>query len=175
MKSKNLLFAIITFLTLFSCSSSQYNSASKKEDSVSFHKVDTAKHHPDPTTGIYIQTIEKYIEAVYQRDKTILDTLFILKRSNGQPDDFPDIDLPTSLKNTKLILLNQKESDLQKYLFKKTSPCVNIIGWIEEQKAEFMFVTFFPEFKHQFDCQLFFKYNELEKDYVFEQFSFKSE
>jgi hypothetical protein len=172
---KGFLFATFTFLTLFSCSSSQYNSASKKEDSFSFQKVDTAKQHPDPTTGIYIQAIEKYIEAVYQRDKTILDTLFILKRSNGQPDDFPDIDLPTSIKNTQLILLSQKESDTHKHLFKKTNPCVNIIGWIEAQKAEFMFVTFFPEFKHQFDCQLFFKYHDVEKGYIFEQLSFKSE
>lgn len=177
MNLKDLLIVIIIRLFLFSCSSFPYKSAPEKDAlaplSSKNQTVDLTKQHPDLTKIIYTQAIEKYIEAVYQKNQTKIDTLFIINRKNGQADDFPDINLPTSLKQTKLFLLSQEESNNQKYLFKKTSPCVNIIGWIEEQKAEFVFVTFFPEFKHQYDCHLLYKYNSSKKDYIFEQFNFK--
>lgn len=170
MISKKLLFIFAT--SLLSCLSSPHNSTPEKENSAPLasknQKIESAKQHPDPTTGIYIQAIEKYLEAVFQRDKTNLETLYVLKRNNGQPDDFPKINLPTSLKNTKIVLLDQKESELQKHLFKKNSPAVNIIGWIEEQKAEFIFVTFFPEFQHSFDYHIRFKKTNTEKRYHFD-------
>lgn len=108
--------------------------------------------------NIYSQAIEAYIAAVYKKDKTNFETLFLGKRI-----DFPDIDLPAEISGTKILLLTPEESAQHKPAYSKTSPYINLIGFVENGTAEFIFVTFYPEYQHQYDCYMNFIYNPEKK------------
>jgi len=114
---------------------------------------------------IYSKAIQCYLQAVYHQNKVKADTLFINDRKNGQPDDFPDINLPKIIEGCQIIVLSQKESKSGKHLFKPTSPFVNLVGWADKDKAEFIFFTFHPGFSHRYDCYINFTFNHLTKVY----------
>jgi hypothetical protein len=120
-------------------------------------------------TNIYSKAISDFIEAIYQKDKTTFDTLFFNKRKNGQPDDFPDIELPKIINGTKLLLLSPEETNNNKQLYRKSSPYINLIGWVETDKAEFTFVTFYPEFQHRYDYYVSYQYNATKDNFVIEK------
>lgn len=128
------------------------NSDSSKTDSLITGKNELA--------GIYTQAIAEYIAAVHKKDKTNFNTLFL-----GKHFDFPDIDLPATIDGTKIHLLTQEEINSNKSIYSKSSPYINLIGFIRNNKTEFVFVTFYPEFKHQYDCYLNFKYNSEKKEF----------
>ena len=150
-------------------------------------KAETAKTGPDSSTSsgtsavdsnevsklvltnLYIKAIEDYMDAVHHKDKTVFDTLFLIKRQNGLPDDFPDIQLPPTVKETKISLLTQQEAGNHKSFFRVNAPAINLIGFVEKDKATFTFVAFYPEFHHQFDAYLDYKFNSTKKDYELEQ------
>lgn len=125
-------------------------------------------HEPD-LSGIYAKAIRYYINAVQQKDSTVLDTVFFIKRKNGQPDDFPDIQLPRSVNQTQLILLTQQQADDHKHNYRASSPCINLVGWVENQKAEFVFVAFYPGYTHQSDCHIQYKFNPSTNDFNLEK------
>lgn len=131
--------------------------------------VDSNQVNKAVLTSIYFKAIQDYIDAIHQKDKTVFDTLFFIKRKNGQADDFPDIQLPQNVKQTKLLQLTQQQADNHKQLYCKSSPCINIIGGVEKNKAEFIFVTFYPEYNHQYDCYINYKFNSTKKDYDLEK------
>jgi hypothetical protein len=54
---------------------------------------------------IYTQTIVELIKAAYQRAKTTFDTLYFGTHRYGQPDDFPDIVLPSIIEHTQIRLV----------------------------------------------------------------------
>ena len=118
---------------------------------------------------IYSMAISNYVEAVFQKDKVVFDTLFFGKRKNGQPDDFPDIELPDTIHGAKVFLLTEKEAKANKQLYRKSSPYINLIGWVDRDKAGFTFVTFFPDFQHQYDCYIDYKYNTATNEFELEQ------
>lgn len=120
---------------------------------------------------VYSKAIKDYIEAVYQLDKKVLDTLFILKRQNGQEDDFPDIQLPQKINKTSIILLTQKDADLRRDASRKATPFINLIGNVDDNNADFIFVAFYPGFTHQMDAYINYKYDKLKKEYVLDQLS----
>ena len=123
----------------------------------------------DSLTTLYTKAINEYIGIIRNRDNVKFDTLFISNRKLGQPDDFPDINLPSTINNTHIELipmLNGNEN--QKYIFSKTSPMINLIGCVEQTKAEFIFVTFYPGFKHQFDCYINYTLNTNSKTFELE-------
>lgn len=120
-------------------------------------------------TNLYIKAIEDYMDAVHHKDKTVFDTLFLIKRQNGLPDDFPDIQLPPTVKETKISLLTQQEAGNHKSFFRVNAPAINLIGFVEKDKATFTFVAFYPEFHHQFDAYLDYRFNSTKKDYELEQ------
>jgi hypothetical protein len=114
----------------------------------------------------YSKAIDEYITAVYQRDKSVFDTLFF-----GRHADFPDIELPAMIQNTKIILLTTEEAD-KKRKYRKSLVFINMIGWITKDKSEFMLVTFYPGYVHQFDCMINFKYNSKRKEFELEKLQF---
>ncbi len=131
--------------------------------------VDSNQVNKSVLTSIYIKAIQDYIDAIHQKDKTVFDTLFFIKRKNGQADDFPDIQLPLSVKQTKLLQFTKQQADHHKQLYCKSSPCINLIGGVEKNKAEFIFVTFYPGYNHQYDCYINYKFNSTKKDYDLEK------
>ena len=123
-------------------------------------------------TKIYSQAIADYISLVNKEYKLRFDTLFFGKHVIGQPDDFPDIELPASIKNTKIILISPDEGEkIQKERI--SSFYINLIGWANGQNADFIFVTFSNGFAHQFDCFINYSYDSREKKYVIETTRFK--
>lgn len=128
------------------------NTDSYRTDSLITGKTELAK--------IYSQAIAEYIGAVYKKDKTNFDTLFF-----GKQFDFPDIDLPTTINGTRIIILTQGEIDSKMSIYDKSSPYINLIGFVENEKAEFIFVTFYPGFNHQYDCYVNFRYNSEKKEF----------
>ena len=109
---------------------------------------------------LYTRAIEAYIRASNQKEQSSFDSLFI-----GKQGDFPEIELPAFINSTKVHLLKQEDIDNNKSLYKKSSPFINLIGFIEADKAEFIFVTFYPGFNHQYDCYINYRFNALKKEF----------
>ena len=107
---------------------------------------------------IYSQAIADFIKAVEDKHKTKFDTLYFGKHVYGQPDDFPDIELPKTIENTQVRLI-APEDGVRKQNERKTRVYINMVGTIANEKAEFIFVTFSNGFEHQFDCYIDYKYH----------------
>ena len=151
-RMQKLLFCLIffscIFLTLTSCAG-QHPPNTPTTDSLATKNISQT----DDLTKIYIQAISDYITEVSKQNLLVLDTLYIGKRINGQPDDFPNISLPETINNIAIRLIKPEEGEkLQKE--KKSSIYLNLIGWVDPDKAEFIFVTFSNGFEHKFDCYL---------------------
>ena len=119
-------------------------------------------------TSIYSRAIHDFIVAVYQKDKTVFDTLFFIQHKNGLADDFPDIQLPEIIKHTKLLLITQQEAENHKSFYHEASPCINLIGDVNKNTSDFIFVAFFPEFQHQYDCYIQYNFDLSKKDFELE-------
>lgn len=133
------------------------------------HRADNVTERNPTLAKLYSKAIVDFIEAIDKEEKTAFDTLFIANRKNGQPDDFPDIDLPVAIGNTKIILLPGSDSEARKSSYRKTSPFINLMGWVEEQHAQFVFVVFYPGFQHQYDCYIDYQYNSNNKEFELEK------
>ena len=123
-------------------------------------------------TNIYSQAITDFIKAVKKKHKTSFDTLFFGKHVYGQPDDSPDIELPQTIQNVQIRLITPENGQ------KKQKECpsmvyVNMIGWVEQDKAEFIFVTFSNGFAHQYDCFINYIYDAEMRSYKIEQERFE--
>ena len=119
-------------------------------------------------TKIYSQAISDYIKAVYKKDKTVFDTIFFGKRTFGQPDDFPNIKLPETIENTKIQLIDPEVGKkLQKE--RKSRIYINMIGWVDKKKAEFILVTFSNGFEHKFDFHIYYKHNDTQNEFLQEK------
>jgi hypothetical protein len=123
-------------------------------------KTDASKH--------YSAAIAEYIKAVYQRDKSVFDTLFF-----GKHKDFPDLELPSTIQNTKIVVLTTDEAD-KKRVYNKSLVFINMVGWLTEEKSEFIFVTFYPGYLHQYDCMINFKYNAKQRVFELTSLQFKN-
>lgn len=166
------------FLALAACSNQTANESpagkifadSSSTASRQTHAVlaDSSTVQKDEQTKLYSQAIAEYIKAVYKRDKSSFDTLFF-----GKHVDFPDIELPATIQNTKIILLTSEEAD-KKREYRKSLVFINMFGWITKDKSEFILVTFYPGYLHQFDCMINFKYNSAKKEFELEKLQFKN-
>ncbi|MCD6010805.1 MAG: hypothetical protein K0Q79_667 [Flavipsychrobacter sp.] len=101
----------------------------------------------------YTKAIAEYIKEVYTKGKQLPDTLFI-----GRNIDFPDITLPATIEQARIVLLTSEEAQ-QKLAYRKTLVYLNVMGWIEKDKAEFLIVRF-NEFKPQHNCHIYFERSE---------------
>jgi hypothetical protein len=121
---------------------------------------------------IYSQAIADFIKAVNEKHKTSFDTLFFGKHVYGQPDDFPNIELPKIIENTQIRLMSPEEG-LKKQKASMSLVYVNMVGWVEQKKANFIFVTFSNGCEHQYDCFINYKYDAKEKKFDLEQSRFE--
>jgi len=124
----------------YALSSPQLNSALK--DSLTMQK--------GKLTEIYTQAIAEFIKVAYKKNKTTFDTLYFGKRSFGQADDFPDITLPTTIENTHIRLVAPELGQI-KQTQQKSLVYVNMMGWVDKVKADFIFVVFTNGGEHQYD------------------------
>lgn len=123
---------------------------------------------------MYSRAIAAYINAVYEKDKKLFDTLFFLKRSFGQPDDFPNIELPKTIQNTKIRLVEADiegvKTEQEKH---KARFYINMFGWVEKETAEFIFITFSNGGEHLYDCFIDFKYKSERDEFELEKLRFE--
>lgn len=148
------LLIFIFIFTLYACGQPTKSSA----------KTDLAK--------IYSQAIVDFIKAANKKNATIFDTLFIAKRQIGQPDDFPDIELPEKIENTQIILITPELGEKSQKEC-KTRIYINLVGWVDKEKAEFIFVVFSNGFDHQYDYNINYKYNVKREEFELEKIQFK--
>jgi hypothetical protein len=120
----------------------------------------------------YYQAIADFIKAVKEKHKTSFDTLYFGKHVYGQPDDFPDIELPKTIENTQIRLITP-EHGLSKQKARKSLVYVNMIGWVEQKKSEFIFVIFSNGGEHQFDYFSNYIYDTERKSWKVEQDRFE--
>jgi hypothetical protein len=158
-------FLTISVLALLSCT----NQATPPQvNHVSNHDLTITKAE---LTKIYVQSISDYIKAVNRDYALQFDTLFFGKHVYGQPDDFPDIELPKTIENTPIRLVTP-ELGTQKQRMDKASFLVNLIGWVNTETAEFIFVTFSNNNEHQFDYYLNYNYNTQSSAFVLDKIRF---
>lgn len=148
------------------------NSSTTIQDANTF-STDSKTVSKGELTKIYSRSIAEYIKAVNKEYKISFDTLFFGKHVYGQPDDFPDIELPETIENTQIRLL-PPEVGLQKQKERKSLFFINLMGWVNNESAEFIFVTFSNDCQHQFDCFINYKYNTELKEFELENSRFEN-
>lgn len=122
---------------------------------------------------IYTQAITEFINAAYKRDKSTFDTLFFAKRAYGQPDDFPNIELPKTIGGTSIRIISPEagqkmQQEREKLVY------VNMMGWVEKEKAAFILVVFTNHGEHQYDYFIDFTYNSKQKGFELEKIEFEN-
>lgn len=125
-------------------------SNSGKPDNMNLQNIELAK--------IYTQAISEFIKAASQKNKTTFDTLYFGKHVYGHEDDFPDIELPELIEGTQIRLVSPEIGQI-KQQDRKSLVYVNMMGWIDDLKADFMFVVFSNGAEHQYDYFINFIYN----------------
>lgn len=150
-------FFLVSFTLLFLSVGlfGQINSVSKKE-----------------LVRLYTQSIGDFITAASTRYSTHFDTLYFGKHVYGQPDDFPDINLPSVVNGTRIKLVTPEEgSEIQK----RCASCVyiNLMGWSSKNSFEFLHVVFSHGFSHQFDCSITYSFRAKQKRFVRTSIAFK--
>ena len=125
-----------------SSATSAQHTNSETTDSVTVQKNEMTK--------IYTQAIAEFIKAAYRKDKSTFDTLYFGKHIYGQPDDFPDIELPATIENTQIRLVTPAVGQ-KKQAESKSLVYVNMMGWVDKEKAEFILVVFTNGGEHQYD------------------------
>ena len=108
---------------------------------------------------LYNRAIEAFLKGVYQRNKTIYDTVFVLLRKNKQKDDFPDVSLEESIGRTHIRKIAPTVPEIKSKKLNKRI-YINLIGWIQKENADFMVVVFSNGFSHQYDYSVSFKWNK---------------
>ena len=127
---------------------------------------------PTDTVKIYSQAIGDFIKTANKKNSSAFDTLFIAKRKNGQLDDFPDIELPSKIESTQIMLISPEEGVLSQKEC-KTRIYINLVGWVDRENAEFIFVVFSNGFDHQYDYTISYNYNIKSGEFELEKIQFK--
>jgi hypothetical protein len=124
-------------------------------------------------TKIYSQAIRDFIQEANKKNKSKFDTLFFGKRNDGDPyNDFPDIELPGSIENTQIRLISPEVGKIKQ----KERPSriyINMIGWVNKEKAEFFLYVFSNGFDHQYNYSINYKYNATRKEYELDKLQFR--
>lgn len=113
-----------------------------------------------PVNKIGAEAISVYLEAVKQSGLPSPDTLFL-----GRNPDFPEVTLPDAMYHTRIVVLPEDKTDSCRLSYRLTSPYINLMGWINRETAEFLFITFYPGFQHQYDHRIIFQRNTVENGF----------
>jgi len=116
----------------------------------------------------YSRAIEEYLKATNKRDGSVFDTLLIGKRP-----DFPDVSLPPKVGSTVILFLTTKETN-EKRKRNKNLVFVNLVGTVTNDLSEFLFVTFYPDYKHQCDCIVDLKFDIPNHTFKLQRVDFKN-
>lgn len=122
-------------------------------------------------TKVYAQAITDFIKEANAKNKVNFDTLFFINRKNNEPDDFPDIELPKTLANTQIRIYDPVPVEVT-YSGPRSRININLIGWVNKEKAEFMFVVFTNGYAHQYDYKILYRYNTKLKVFELEKLEF---
>lgn len=117
-------------------------------------------------TKAYSRAISEYLKAVYKKDVPTPDTLFI-----GKNVDMPDIKLPQTIQGITTVLMTSEEAE-KKLSYRKSLVYLNVVGWLDSDKQEFIVVKF-HEFKPQHNCSIHFKRNPRSKEMELESLTFQ--
>lgn len=71
-----------------------------------------------------------------------------------------------------IVLLTTEAAD-RKRVNHKSLVFINLFGWVEKDKAEFIFVTFFPGYQHQYDYFINFTFNNNQKVFELTEIQFE--
>jgi hypothetical protein len=175
----NLIWIYAPLTLMIACSNHAASNSSVGSTLVDHAATDAKTLSKDELTKIYSQAISEYIKAVNKEYTLNFDTLFFGKHVYGQPDDFPEIELPETIAGIPIRLVTP-EIGLEKQKARKSLFYINLIGFVNEETAEFIFVTFSNGCEHQYDCFINYKYNaklkELALDHVrLENYRYKKE
>lgn len=118
----------------------------------------------DKLIKIYTIGIAEFIKAAYKKDKTTFDTLYFGKHIYGQPDDFPDIDLPETIEKTHIRLITP-ESGQKMRADRKSFVYVNMMGWVDNKQAAFTLIIFANGAEHLYDYFINFNYSTTSGSY----------
>lgn len=173
--------SLLCSIAIISCSSQTTNESSSIKTEVVNSLASKQKTHAfssdslvipkSELTKIYVQSIADYIKAVSEDYTIKFDTLFFGKHVYGQPDDFPDIELPETIADTQIRLVTP-EFGAQKQKDMKSSFFINLMGWVNYDKAEFIFVTFSNNNEHQFDYYLDYNYDIKSREFKLDKIRF---
>jgi hypothetical protein len=176
-------FILTIFIGLTSCSNHTgdkpqadkvvADSSVTSTQQTNFATTDISTVQKDELTKIYVQAITEFIKAAYKSDKTTFDTLYFGKHVYGQPDDFPDIELPETIENTQIRLVTP-EVGQKKQTERKSLVYVNMMGWVEKENAQFTLVVFTNGFKHQYDYFINFNFNTSTNNFVLDKIDFEN-
>lgn len=122
---------------------------------------------------LYTKAIAEFIKAAYQLNKPSFDTLFFGKHVYGQEDDFPDIEFPAVIENTPIRLISP-ELGQKKQQEQKSMVYINLMAWLEKNKAEFLFVVFSNGSEHQYDISLYFTKNTQTQNYDLDKIEYEN-
>ncbi len=93
----------------------------------------------DVETKGYSLAIGEYIKTMKTKDKTGFDTLFF-----GKHEDFPDIQLPAVIENTKIIVLTNTEAE-KKYADRRSITFINMVADFKQDLGLFKLIVFKTE------------------------------
>lgn len=166
-KIKNILsICLLAVLAIVSC-----NNSSKETKASTHHQqlndsiknaaeqkatIESNQSTKEELKSIYTIAIKQYIETVSKKDKIHFDTLYFGKHVYGQADDFPDIELPTTISNTQIRLIDP-ELGAKMQQKNRAMVYINMMGWVDNLNAGFILVTFSNGMQHQYDY--FIDYN----------------
>lgn len=152
-------------LVLMACSNHATEPSSPPKMAEDSMVMDSHIVPKEELTKLYSLAIADYIKAVNKEYNITFDTLFFGKHVYGQPDDFPDITLPETINNTPIRLISPEVGET-KLKERKSLFYINLMGFVDPQNAEFIFVNFSNFGEHQFDCFINYTFNLEQKAFV---------
>lgn len=115
-------------------------------------------------TNAYCAVIAEYIKEANKNSTVAFDTLFV-----GKHEEFPDIKLPNTIADKKIVLYTQVKGDKEPY-HRSSYKFVNILETkFLKDKVGFMLITFHQDYHPQHNCHIDLKYNEEKKEFELEK------
>lgn len=123
---------------------------------------------------IYNKAIADFITVNYKKDSVKFDTLFFINRQNHKEDNFPEVILLKEIDGVKIILFSDSAANSEnKKLCKQRTPIINLFGFVSAVNAEFIFISFYPNFNFAQDCKLKYKIKKSNSELNFESSEIK--
>jgi hypothetical protein len=148
-------------LLLVACSEPPHDTVPTPAPANAYQGIDTAE--------AYRIAIADYLKAMYHKDGSLPDTLFI-----GRHDDFPDIQLPAIINSTCIRIVSPSEA-----MALKNGPhfaYLNIFGWFSPRELEFFAVRFEEGMRHRpdgrYDRHLYYRIGAGQDQFVLDSLSF---